>query len=458
MRLQVEELGRRWVVPALVLGPGIIIALGAIPLALVVDFRWVIAFIGCAILASTDPVVLRDVVRDSRIPRSVRQILKLEAGMNDLVVLPVVLILVAVAQEELAGVGEWTRFLGELLLLGPLIGFAIGGAGAYAMARVDGRMGIGTEYQALYGVGLVLAAYSAAASLGGDGFLAAFFAGLAVVVLNQTLCDCFLEYGEVTAEMAMLLAFVLFGAVLASVLDEVQWGPALALAALVVFVIRALVLNLVLLPATLSWEARVFVAWFGPRGLNSLLLALLVVHAALPEATELLATVGVVVIASVVLHGASAPFLSAWYGARGARDAERGAREHGRRAVPARRGDASDPDRSAGRAAGGARGADRARRAIAVELRARPCPHPGRRARAARRGARLGGRAPDRAAGGRVLHLSERGDERPCGATAPGAGDSGSGARGRLRRLARALRRRADGGPGGGRALASPRS
>ena len=322
VRLQVEELGRRWVVPALVLGPGtgIIIALGAIPLALLVDFRWVIAFMGGAILASTDPVVLRDIVRDPRIPRSVRQILKLEAGMNDLVVLPVVLILVAVAQEELSGAGEWMRFLGELLLLGPLIGFAIGGAGAYAMARVDRRMGIRTEYQALYGVGLVLAAYSAAASLGGDGFLAAFFAGLAVVVLNQTLCDCFLEYGEVTAEMAMLLAFVLFGAVLASVLEEVQWGPALALAALVVFVIRPLVLNLVLLLATLSWEARVFVAWFGPRGLNSLLLALLVVHAGLPEATELLATVGVVMIASVVLHGASAPFLSAWYGRRAARE------------------------------------------------------------------------------------------------------------------------------------------
>ena len=62
--------------------------------------------------------MLRDIVRDPRIPRSVRQILKLEAGMNDLVVLPVVLILVAVAQEELSGAGEWMRFLGELLLLG----------------------------------------------------------------------------------------------------------------------------------------------------------------------------------------------------------------------------------------------------------------------------------------------------------------------------------------------------
>ena len=320
VRLQVEELGRRWVVPALVLGPGtgIIIALGAIPLALLVDFRWVVAIIGGAILASTDPVVLRDVVRDTRIPRSVRQVLKLEAGMNDLVVLPVVLILIAVAQEELGGVLDWSRFLAELLVLGPVIGFAVGGVGAYAMANVDRRIGIRREYQALYGIGLVLAAYSAATAVGGDGFLAAFFAGLAVVVLNQTLCDCFLDYGEITSEMAMLVAFVLFGALLANVLDEVQWGPALALAALVIFAFRPLVINLVLLPATLSWEARVFIGWFGPRGLNSLLLALLVVQAQLPEATELLATVGVVVLASVVIHGGTVPLAARWYGRRAA--------------------------------------------------------------------------------------------------------------------------------------------
>ena len=319
VKLQVEELGRRWLVPALVLGPGtgIIVVLGAIPLALFVDFRWSVAFIGGAILASTDPVVLRDVTRDQRIPRSVRRILQLEAGMNDLVVLPVILVLIAVAQQEIAGALDWTRFAVELLVFGPAVGFAVGGAGAWAMANVDRTLGgIRREYQALYGVGLVLAAYSLATGVGGDGFLAAFFAGLAVVVLNQTLCDCFLEYGEVTSEMAMLLAFVLFGSVLASIVDEVNWPAALALAALVIFVLRPLVLNAVLLRATLSWEARVFIGWFGPRGLNSLLLTLLVVHARLPEATELLATVGVVVFASVAIHGGSVPFLSGWYARR----------------------------------------------------------------------------------------------------------------------------------------------
>ena len=77
VKLQIDELGKRWLVPVLILGPGtgIIIALGATTLALVVGFSWIMAFIGGAILASTDPVVLRDIVRDQRIPRSVRQVL-----------------------------------------------------------------------------------------------------------------------------------------------------------------------------------------------------------------------------------------------------------------------------------------------------------------------------------------------------------------------------------------------
>ena len=95
VKLQIRELGKRWLVPLLILGPGtvLIIILGAVPLALLLGFGWIMAFIGGAILASTDPVVLREIVRDRRIPRSVRQILQIEAGMNDLVVLPVILVL-----------------------------------------------------------------------------------------------------------------------------------------------------------------------------------------------------------------------------------------------------------------------------------------------------------------------------------------------------------------------------
>ena len=200
VNMSFAELGRRWMIPALVLGPGtvLIIVLGAVPLALMLGFGWILAFTGGAILASTDPVVLREVIRDRRIPRSVRQTLKIEAGTNDLVILPVVLVLIAVARENATGMLGWSDFLARLLLVGPAIGIAIGGLGSWLMNQVDRRMVIRREHQALYGIGLVLAAYTAATAAGGDGFLSAFTAGMAVVLLNQRLCDCFLDYGETT--------------------------------------------------------------------------------------------------------------------------------------------------------------------------------------------------------------------------------------------------------------------
>lgn len=322
VKLDLRELGKRWLVPFLILipGTGLIIGLGALPIALLFGFPIVVAVIGGAVLASTDPVVLREIVRDERIPRSVRQVLKFEAGSNDILVLPVVLILIGVAQAQVGDLAGWAVFLGKLLLLGPLVGFAIGGVGAWLIAKIDAHMGIRREYQALYGVGMVLTAYVAATAVGGDGFLATFAAGIAVVLLNQTLCSCFLEYGEITSEMAMLVAFVLFGAVLAGALGSVPLAPALLLAALVVLVIRPSVLGLVLARSKMSWEAHAFVSWFGPRGLNSLLLMLIAIYAGVEGAEELFGIVGVVVLASVVVHGATAPPCVAWYARRLSRD------------------------------------------------------------------------------------------------------------------------------------------
>ena len=321
VNLQVDELRSDWRVPMLALGPGtlLIIALVAAAAYLLIGTTPLQSLLLGAILASTDPVVLRDVVRDERIPRSVRRALSVEAGMNDIVVLPIVLILIALLRAEVGGALDWLRFLGQLLVLSPLAGLLVGGAGAWLMGRADARWGIRREYQALYGIGLVLASYAAGQAVHGDGFLAAFFGGLAVTIFNVSLCDCFLEYGEVTAEMAMLLAFVLFGAVLSTLLGTVALIPALALAFLALALARPLALGLVLQRATMSNAARAFIGWFGPRGLNSLLLALLAVQAGVPGAEGLLAVAGVVVLVSVVLHGASATPLSAWYGRRVAR-------------------------------------------------------------------------------------------------------------------------------------------
>lgn len=321
VKMQLDEIRRNWLVPVLSLGPGTLLVIAGVALAAgaLLGTTPVQSLLLGAILASTDPVVLRDVLRDTRIPRSVRQALGVEAGMNDIVVLPIVLVLIAVLRADVGDAGAWALFLVRLLVLSPLIGMAVGFLGARLMELADRRFAIRREYQALYGIGLVLTAFVAGQAVQGDGFLASFFAGLAVTLFNITLCDCFLEYGETTSEMMMLLAFILFGAVLSTQLGAVPLLPVLVLALIALGIIRPLAFGLVLRHASMSNAARAFIGWLGPRGLNSLLLALLVVQANVPDAERLLAITGGVVLLSVFVHGTSATPLSAWYGRRAAR-------------------------------------------------------------------------------------------------------------------------------------------
>jgi len=316
LKIRFDEVGDDWLIPILSLGPGTILTTAVYTVAAYALFSTTLAeslLLG-AILSSTDPVVLRDVLRDERIPRSVRRALGVEAGTNDLIVLPIVLILIAMLESSTQSLERWLAFLGQLFVLGPLAGIGIGWTGAWLMAKADARFGISRLYQALYGLGLVLAAYVAGESIGGSGFVAAFAAGATISISNVELCDCFVEYGETTAEIAMLLAFTLFGALLSTMVTQIELVPALLFALVGIAVARPLAMTLVLRRAVASRQARLFISWFGPRGLNSLLLALLAIHSGVSGAERLLAIAGVVVFASVILHGSSATPLAAWYG------------------------------------------------------------------------------------------------------------------------------------------------
>jgi NhaP-type Na+/H+ or K+/H+ antiporter len=316
LKLRLDEVGDDWVLPILTLGPGAIvtIALVSIGAHLLLGFSTIDSVLVGAILASTDPVVLRDVLRDERIPRSIRRTLDVEAGTNDIVVLPTVLILIAIANAQAGGLLDWSEFLVKLLVLGPLAGAVVGAVGGWAIGKADERFGIGKVYEALYGIGLVLVSYVAGVQVGGDGFLAAFAAGLTVTALEFELCDCFLDYGDVTAEMLMFLAFVLFGAVISSMQFPIATGRMLIFAAIVIVLARPVAMWLVLRRARISQVAERTIGWFGPRGLSALLFALLVVHSGLGSGERILSVVGVVVMVSVLVHGMSASPLGAWYG------------------------------------------------------------------------------------------------------------------------------------------------
>ncbi|MCX6021281.1 MAG: cation:proton antiporter [Chloroflexi bacterium] len=322
IKVNLGQLRANWLLPAIALGPGALLTVAFIAVAgnLVLGMPWVTALLAGAVLASTDAVLLRDVTRDTRAPLAVRHTLSIEAGMNDAVVLPATLVLTAIASGAARSNAQWGEFAFSLFVLGPLVGVAVAYVCLRALTWLRRRGMIRRDYESLYSLGVAFTAFSAAQLLGGSGFIAAFAAGLTIAVLDVELCECFLEYGETTAEMAMLLTSVLVGAALVtSALGALT--PATALfAALVLGVARPLAFVVALLRSRASWAGRLMIAWFGPRGLNSILLVILAASAGLPNSEQLFGIVSVVVLVSVVIHGASATPVVAWYGRRAHRE------------------------------------------------------------------------------------------------------------------------------------------
>jgi NhaP-type Na+/H+ or K+/H+ antiporter len=285
------------------LGPGTIVPaiIVAIAAHLLLGVSWAASAILGAALASTDPVLLRSVLRFRAFPTIPRIALRIETGMNDVVLLPIV-VLSILALGPSAGGSTIARSIVGLFLLGPALGALVGWLGIILLEQIRDRFTVRRDYESLYAIGLALSAFALAESVGGSGFLAAFAAGIMVSSQDVELCDCFLEYGEATAEMLLLLAFVALGTSLIwtglSVLDF----PTIVFVVIALFA-RTLVLYPVLTRAHVTGRDRRLIALFGPRGLSSLLLTLLPVFAGIPGAESLFSITCLVVLSSVVVHG-----------------------------------------------------------------------------------------------------------------------------------------------------------
>jgi sodium/hydrogen antiporter len=305
--LNLSEVRRSSTLALLVLGPGTLLSA-----ALVAVLSWWLlglspaaaALLGAA-LASTDPVLLRGLLRRDDIPSTARQALRLESGLNDVVLLPIVLVAMAfLASAASTNASDWARLALALFVLGPAAGVLVAVAGVATMAVIRRRTGIRRDYESLFSLGIAFTAYAAAEAVHGSGFLAAFAAGLSIAALDVELCDCFLEYGETTAELTLLFTFVLFGASLIWSWFAIL-SPPLVLFALLALLVRPVAFLLSLARVRLGRHERVLIAWFGPRGLSSLLLVLLPVFSGIVGSEQLFAICSLVVLLSVIVHGGS---------------------------------------------------------------------------------------------------------------------------------------------------------
>jgi NhaP-type Na+/H+ or K+/H+ antiporter len=302
----------------LALGLPLTIALGSVAaLALLGVNPWYALLLGAA-LAPTDAALGAAVMADQRVPRRIRQTLNVESGLNDGIATPVVMVALAGIASEAGLAGESAS---EQALLGLLLGAGLGalvGAGGGLLLRQARRRGWSAEDLTGPAVlALSLLAYVVAVGLGANGFVAAFVGGIAFGACAGRGGERQVYYVEQTCGLASMVAWLLFGALAVPTLVGTLSWPVVAYAVLSLTVIRMLPVALSLLGAGTDAATMLFVGWFGPRGLASLVFALIALedlHEAPGPVQTVVATIGLTVLLSVLAHGLSAKPLAGWYG------------------------------------------------------------------------------------------------------------------------------------------------
>jgi NhaP-type Na+/H+ or K+/H+ antiporter len=259
-------------------------------------------------LAPTDAALGQAVVTDPRVPALVRQALNIESGLNDGLALPFVLIALGAAAEaeNVAGAPGLLEVFFRSLVLAAAIGGATGWLGGRALRWSSTRGWVGREWTQIGTLGLVLLAFAAADAAGGSGFIATWVAGVA---FGRTVKDRLEGVAVLTEDLGGLLATVAFlgyGAILLGpILPDIGWDSVLY-AVLSLTVVRVVPVAISFAGTGLARQTVLYAGWFGPRGLASIVFALLVAEGALPGGSIVVEVILVTVALSVILHGGTA--------------------------------------------------------------------------------------------------------------------------------------------------------
>jgi NhaP-type Na+/H+ or K+/H+ antiporter len=302
------------------IGMPLTIALGTVVAALVLtDLTiWEAAIVG-AVLAPTDAALGQPVVSNPRLPVRMRQALNVEAGLNDGLSVPflALFLTLAKAEEEHLSASVWIRFALEQVGFGVLIGVGVGLVGGWLVSRASQRGWMNESFQRLALLALAISAWALADQIGGNGFIAAFVGGLVLGPVVKRVGERLIRFTEAEGQLLSLSVFFIFGALAAGLVQSLSWAIVLY-ALLSLTVIRMLPVAISLLGTQLSGVSVLFAGWFGPRGLASIVLGLIVVEEAplLAGRDEIELVVTLSVLLSVLLHGVTAAPLSAVYARR----------------------------------------------------------------------------------------------------------------------------------------------
>lgn len=309
---------RRLPIRLLFIGLPITMILGiliAIPLFPGIEL-WPLAMMAI-ILSPTDAALGLAVVTSEIVPLRIRQTINVESGLNDGIAFPPLLICIAVLAGHStgeSGFSYWGIFILKQFVYGPLIGGLVGWIGGYLVETSSKRGWMNHMFQRLASIAIAFLAYSLAEAVHGNGFIAAFFAGMLLGTRTESIRARIHEFGEAESQALILFIFLLFGMILVPASFSYWDTPTIMYAILSLTIIRMLPVAISLLGTELSWGTIGFIGWFGPRGIASVLyLLMMVIDLGREGYRQIIAVITLTVLLSIFLHGITAVPFSKFY-------------------------------------------------------------------------------------------------------------------------------------------------
>jgi sodium/hydrogen antiporter len=305
LEVEAEMLQRAWRLPLrkLVLAMPITCVLIAAATKALTDLNWTESFLLGALLAPTDPVLSSSVVTNPRVPRVVRHSLNLESGLNDGLALPAVLAF-TYALDPSKGDFVWWKFVLQDVTLGFAAGVALGFVAARVMPR--GRSlghDVSAHQKALYGLGVAFATYAAAHAINGNGLIAVFVCAITLGIQRGDIRESFASRSEDIIEIVKLGIFVVFGALLTlgGLFDD--GAAAVAIVVFTLLFARPFAVFVSLLGTRTDAFTRLFMGWFGPKGVATMTFSLLVLGQGIANGERIFHIAALAVFVSIIVHG-----------------------------------------------------------------------------------------------------------------------------------------------------------
>ncbi len=302
-------------IPIRLLGVGLpltLLAGWALALVLFDDLAFWEAGLMAVVLTPTDAALGQAVVSNPRVPHRIRQAISVESGLNDGIMLPIFFVMLEAASASAESL-SLTHVFTEItkgVVVASAVGLALGWSAARLIRRASDRGWVAPAWRQVSLLAVAFASWSLGDALGGSGFISAWVAGLVVGVVLRNKYPRIREFAEDSAHIFTVLSFFVFGsAVLGQAVIDLSW-QVLLYAVLSLTVVRMVPVAVGMIGSGLRLPSVAYLGWFGPRGLASIILVLIILEdSSLPGTAAIGTTMGVTVALSIFAHG-----VTAWWG------------------------------------------------------------------------------------------------------------------------------------------------